>query len=100
MNALKKIFRAQPIRAAWRTFWQAFIALFAVSLLSFLWQVVSWANETGAGFPDTNPLLKGLVSATAAALIAVVTGIWNALENKVGTTLPGAPRGGDIVPKP
>jgi hypothetical protein len=74
------------VKRAWRTFAQAFVALYVVYLLPFLTDVMNWAE--GGAFPDTSVLAKAGVAATAAGAVALVSYLQNYAEDKTGKTLP------------
>lgn len=82
---------SNAVRSAWRTFIQSFLGIFLISLSSWLLDVVSWA-QGGVAFPRTDTLAKAAISATAAAVIAVISFVQNGLENKSGAVTPGMPR--------
>lgn len=92
---MKKFFQSQAIRAAWRTFWQAFVPLFAISLIGWMQQVVTWATSSDAVFPEVSVLGKAAVTATIAGVVALVAWVQNKLENKAGSSTPGMPRGSE-----
>jgi hypothetical protein len=84
-----RLFKNDTLQRGWRTFLQSFLGLFLISLAGWLNDVVLWANGgDGAVFPDTSVLVKAGIAAMAAAVIAVVAVVQNALEDKAGTTLP------------
>lgn len=77
------------VRRAIRTFVQTFLGLYFTRLLGFLGQLSEWAgcNERGDAtvactFPDVSTLGYGLVVAGSAAVVAIVTLIFNTLEDK------------------
>lgn len=71
---------------ALRTFIISFLALFIPALLGWLNDLLNWANGTGEGqpFPSYDTLAKAAISAAAAALIALVNWLWNAVEDNLG----------------
>lgn len=83
-----KLFSNPALQRAWRTFFQAFVALYVVYLVPFLTDVINWANSDGDAFPDAGVLAKAAVSAVAAGAVAVVSLIQNSVEDKTGKTLP------------
>lgn len=68
---------------AWRTFYQAFFALFAFTLVGWLGDVVTWAQCSDAcqAFPQLTVLGKAAVAGAASALVALVTFVQNAIES-------------------
>lgn len=66
-----------------RTFYQVFIGVFAITLVGWLGDVVTWAQCTEAcnRFPELTVLGKAAVSAVASAAVAVVTLAQNSLES-------------------
>lgn len=88
---MSNVATTNALRSAWRTFLQSFLGIFLISLSSWLLDVVSWANGAIA-FPRTDTLAKAAIAATAAAFIAVVSGVQNLMENKSGKVTPGMPR--------
>jgi len=82
-----------PLKRAVRSFLFAFIALFGLSLIGWLNDVVQWANDTQAAnvFPDPGVLVKAAISAAASAAVGFVTFLVNLVEDiKGGTALLGA----------
>lgn len=93
-NIFATLIAKNSVRSAWRTFVQAFLGLFGISLLRFLQDVTSWGNGGhGVTFPAVGVLGKAGVSALAAAVIAVISGIHNGVEAATGSALP-------LLPKP
>lgn len=92
---LKQLTRQTPFRSAVRTGVQVFAALFVVSLIGFLNQIAQWAAGTGA-LPHASTAGKAAVSAIVAGLVAMVTFIQNAIEDKRGEGLPLLPRADDL----
>lgn len=82
---------SNAVRSGWRTFVQSFLGIFLISLSAWLLDVVSWA-QGGVAFPHTDTLAKAAISATAAAVIAVISFVQNSMENKAGKVTPGMPR--------
>lgn len=73
-------------RAALWTALFAFIALFGLSLLGWLGNVVEWAQDKEGVvlFPDPSVLFKGLVSAAVAAIIGLVNFVIRFAQAKTG----------------
>ena len=68
---------------AWRTFYQAFLALFLFTLVGWLGDVVTWAQcvEACQAFPQLTVLGKAAVAGIASAGIALVSFLQNAVES-------------------
>lgn len=82
-----------PLKRAARTFVFSFVAVFGLSLIGWLNDVVQWANDTQAAnvFPDPSVLVKAAVSAAAGAASGLVSFFVNFAEDiKGGTALLGA----------
>lgn len=82
-----------PLKRAVRTAVFSFAAVFGLSLIGWLNDVVQWANDTDAAnvFPDPAVLVKAAVSAAAGAASGLVSFVVNLAEDlKGGTTLFGA----------
>lgn len=82
-----------PLKRAARTFAFSFIAVFGLSLIGWLNDVVQWANDMQAAnvFPDPSVLVKAAISAAAAAASGFVSFVVNLAEDvKGGPTLFGA----------
>lgn len=76
--------RDSALRAL-RTFIISFLALWIPYLIGFLNDLANWANGNDkAPFPDISALGEAGVSAAAAALIALINLVWNAVEDGVG----------------
>lgn len=89
MAVMTHLFSNPALQRAWRTFMQSFVGLFLISLVSWLNDVVLWANGgDGHVFPDTTVLVKAGVSAVAAAVIATIAFVQNKTEDATGKTLP------------
>ena len=85
----QKLFQNDAMQRAYRTFWMAGVPLFLVSLMSWLQDVATWSTGgDDAVFPSVSVLGKAAISATVAALIALFSWIWNALEDKTGVSAP------------
>lgn len=87
-NIKNKLFTNPALQRAWRTFFQAFVALFVVYLLPFLTAVVNWAGQDNQTFPNAGVLVKAAVSAVAAGAVSLVSLVMNGLEDKSNKTLP------------
>lgn len=76
--------QTDPVRRAVRTFIQAFVVLFLVSLTGWLGDVHEWATclEQCQPFPDPSALGKAAVAAAASAAISTFTLIQNVLEDR------------------
>lgn len=75
----------ESLRRVVRTFVTAFLGLFLPGLVGFLNAVTEWASSRGQDpFPDASNLTYVTVSALAAATIALVQLIWNAVEDVLG----------------
>jgi hypothetical protein len=74
--------------AAYTALW-AFVGVFGLSLLGWVNDIASWANDTAAGaFPDVSVLAKAAVSAGAAAAAGLVTWVVRYAQSK--GVLPGS----------
>lgn len=83
------LFSNPALQRAWRTFAQTFVGLFLISLVSWLNDLVLWANGgDGHVFPSVSVLVKAGIAAMAAAVVAAVAFVQNALEDKTSVTLP------------
>lgn len=82
------LFKNPALQRAWRTFFQAFVALYVVYLLPFLTAIINWGTNDGVVFPDISVLGKAAVAALAAGAVAMVSLFQNAVEDKTGKTLP------------
>lgn len=70
-------------RRALRTFLQAFVGVFALSLLGWLTGVQEWAScVKDCVFPDPTILGKAAVSGVVAGAITLITYAQNLLEDK------------------
>jgi uncharacterized membrane protein len=83
-----KLFSNPALQRAWRTFFQAFVALYVVYLVPFLTGILDWAAQEDGSFPSVDPLYKGFAAAVAAGAVALVSFFQNAVEDKSGKTLP------------
>lgn len=82
-----------PLKRALRTFLFSFVAIFGLSLVGWLNDVVQWANDNQAAnvFPDPAVLVKAAISAAAAAASGLVSFVVNFAEDvKGGSALLGA----------
>lgn len=72
------------VRRAIRTFLQAFVAVFAISLLGWLGDVTLWAKcvDNCKDFPDVTVLGKAAIAGFAAGAVTLVSLIQNLLEDK------------------
>lgn len=74
---------ADAFKAAGWTFLFSFIALFLISSLGWLADVVSWASSSGASaFPDLSVLGYAAVSAVASAAIGLVNFVIRYAQSK------------------
>lgn len=83
-----KLFKNEALQRAWRTFFQAFLALYVVYLIPFLTDVINWGTNEGTVFPDISVLAKAAVSALAAGAVALVSFFMNKTEDATGKSLP------------
>lgn len=81
LDRIRRWLSTEPVRRAARTFLQVFAGLFVVSLTGWLDDVQQWASG-GAPFPALSTLGSAAVSAVAAGLSAVTTGVHNWLEDR------------------
>ena len=73
------------LRRAARTFMQTALALLLPGLLGWLNGLTEWARAEGqAPFPDARSLAYLGVVAIVAGVVAVVTLIWNGIEDATG----------------
>jgi hypothetical protein len=73
------------VRRAVRTFVITTLALAVPGLLGWLNALTQWARDEGSTpFPDARGLAFVFVSAIVAGVVAVVNGVWNAVEDATG----------------
>jgi hypothetical protein len=86
---VSNLFKNPALQRGWRTFFQAFVALYAVLLIPFLTDVINWGTGgEDVVFPDVSVVAKAGVASLAAGLVALVSYVQNAVEDKTGKTAP------------
>lgn len=76
------------LKRALRVFLKSALALFVPGLLGWLNDLTSWAKGEGATpFPDAHGLAYLGVTAITAGVIALVSLLWDAVENATGVTV-------------
>lgn len=76
------------LKRALRVFLKSALALFVPGLLGWLNDLTSWAKGEGATpFPDAHGLAYLGVTAITAGVIALVSLVWDAIENATGVTV-------------
>lgn len=72
------------LRAGVTTAWFTFLALFGLSVLDVLADLLAWASAEDAPFPDLSVLGKALVTATASAAAGIVNAVVRFAQERIG----------------